>query len=48
MIGDSLSADINGTKDYGINTCWFNKEHKNSDSSADYIACKLRDIKNYL
>ncbi len=24
MIGDSLTSDIRGGSDYGIDTCWFN------------------------
>ena len=28
MIGDSLSSDIRGGADYGIDTCWFNPEGK--------------------
>ncbi len=27
MIGDSLSADIRGGIDYGLDTCWFNPHH---------------------
>jgi YjjG family noncanonical pyrimidine nucleotidase len=27
LIGDSLSADIRGGIDYGIDTCWFNPAH---------------------
>jgi 2-haloacid dehalogenase len=26
MIGDSLSSDIRGGRDYGIATCWFNRQ----------------------
>lgn len=31
MIGDSLTSDIQGGKNYGIDTCWFNPERKPSD-----------------
>lgn len=48
MIGDSLSADINGAKDYGIKTCWFNKDGKNGAAKSDYTVCKLVDIKKFL
>jgi putative hydrolase of the HAD superfamily len=27
LIGDSLSADIRGGIDYGLDTCWFNPQH---------------------
>lgn len=30
IIGDSLSSDIAGGCNYGIDTCWFNPENKNS------------------
>jgi 2-haloacid dehalogenase len=28
MIGDSLTSDIKGGSDYGIDTCWFNPQRK--------------------
>jgi 2-haloacid dehalogenase len=28
LIGDSLTSDIQGGKNYGIDTCWFNPERK--------------------
>ena len=28
MVGDSLSSDIRGGKNAGIQTCWVNPEHK--------------------
>lgn len=31
IIGDSLSSDIAGGCNYGIDTCWFNPEKKNSN-----------------
>ena len=46
MIGDSLSADIDGGKDYGLTTCWFNfSGQKISAPKADFIVYKLEDIK---
>jgi YjjG family noncanonical pyrimidine nucleotidase len=30
LIGDSLTSDIQGGNNYGINTCWFNPERKPS------------------
>jgi 2-haloacid dehalogenase len=30
MVGDSLTADIKGGNDYGIDTCWFNPQGKPS------------------
>jgi 2-haloacid dehalogenase len=48
MIGDSLSADIKGAGDYGIKTCWFNKEYKSTENSADYMVNHLLEIKEFL
>ena len=31
MVGDSLTSDIRGGDDYGIDTCWFNPERKPCD-----------------
>jgi 2-haloacid dehalogenase len=28
LIGDSLTSDIQGGQNYGIDTCWFNPERK--------------------
>ena len=50
MIGDSLSADISGGKQYGIKTCWLNfyKEPILDNTVADYIVNSLLDIKKIL
>lgn len=48
MIGDSLSADIKGSENYGIKTCWFDKESKGTKNSADYIVNNLLEIKEFL
>ncbi len=48
MIGDSLSADIQGAKDYGIKTCWFDKEGKGIAHAADYTVNHLLEIKAFL
>lgn len=50
MIGDSLSADINGAHDYGFVTCWFNfrKEAVPEDLCADYTVNSLKEIQNIL
>ena len=31
IIGDSLTADIRGGNDYGIDTCWYNQEGRPPD-----------------
>ncbi len=43
-IGDSLSSDIKGGKNYGIDTCWFNKNKKNKDNDASYEIDSLYDL----
>lgn len=39
MIGDSLTADINGIRAYGIEPIWFNFE--NTDARPEYEDCKI-------
>ena len=34
MIGDSLTSDIQGGNNFGIDTCWYNPERKKNESSA--------------
>ncbi|WP_077212602.1 YjjG family noncanonical pyrimidine nucleotidase [Bacillus dakarensis] len=33
MVGDSLTSDIQGGMNYGIDTCWFNPRHKVNDTA---------------
>ena len=50
MIGDSLTADILGAKNYGIKSIWynaFNKENK-SNVNPDYTVNELLQIKDIL
>lgn len=47
MIGDSLSSDIRGGNDYGMDTCWFNPKGKALPEGAPqptYIVEKLTDF----
>lgn len=50
IIGDSLSADINGGSAYGIKTLWFNynKIAVPNNVKADFIVNSLDEIKNIL
>ncbi|MCQ2386828.1 MAG: YjjG family noncanonical pyrimidine nucleotidase [Clostridia bacterium] len=49
MIGDSLSADVIGGKNYGLDTVWFNREKLNIENSqADFVVNSLSEIKNIL
>ena len=45
MIGDSLSSDIRGGINYGIDTCWFNI-HKEKNNSGLSLLMKCLAIKN--
>jgi 2-haloacid dehalogenase len=46
MIGDSLTADISGGREYGIDTCWYNPSKKQNDSGldADYEIQRLGQL----
>lgn len=50
MIGDSLSADIVGAKEYGFTTIWYNhnKEPIENGAVADYVVNSLEEIKSIL
>ncbi len=50
LIGDSLSADIKGGNDYGIDTVWFNKNGEENLSAVKptYTVTELCDIKRIL
>lgn len=45
MIGDSASADINGARDYGMKTLWYNHRHEpTAEVECDFVADDLRQI----
>ena len=50
MIGDSITADIEGSKKFGFKTCWFNFAKKPGAvcDSADFIVDELAEIKSIL
>lgn len=48
MIGDSVTADIEGGKNFGMQTIWFNRDKENIQSNADYVVTALKDIKKIL
>lgn len=49
MIGDSLTADIKGARDYGMKTCWYNHYNENTDNKdCNYIISSLNEIKHIL
>jgi len=35
IIGDSLTSDIKGGNDFGIDTCWYNPRHKPCDQDVE-------------
>lgn len=50
MIGDSLSSDVKGGVNAGIDTCWFNPNNKKNNSSLipKYEISTLLELKNIL
>ena len=50
IIGDSLTADIKGGKDFGLLTCWFNYQNEDNhlDIDPDYTIYSLDEIKKIL
>lgn len=49
MIGDSISADINGAREYGMKTLWYNHRHESTDGvQCDLIADDLYQIVDML
>jgi YjjG family noncanonical pyrimidine nucleotidase len=43
MVGDSLSSDIRGGRDYGIDTCWFN-QHGVTAGPDDVVTHEIRSL----
>ena len=50
MIGDSLSADVRGARDFGLVTCWYNPkgEPAPEDLQPDFTVRRLEEIKAFL
>jgi FMN phosphatase YigB (HAD superfamily) len=50
LIGDSLSSDIAGGKNYGIDTCWFNpgEDADPADLKINYKINSIADLKTFL
>lgn len=44
MVGDSLTADIEGAKAYGYHTVWFDKYAKGKGNEADHVAKSLYEV----
>ena len=50
MIGDSLTSDIAGGRNYGMKTCFYTKgkKYESGDKWADYVVSDLSDIMRIL
>jgi len=50
VVGDSLTADIEGAASFGYDTCWFNPEGNEclSDSQPDYTIRHLSELRKVL
>ena len=48
MIGDSLSADIKGAKEYGLTSIWMKGRKEGECAFADYTVSKLEEIKEII
>ena len=44
IIGDSLTSDVQGGINYGIDTCWYNPNGKAADSPITYQITQLLDL----
>ena len=45
MIGDSLTSDIAGGRQYGMQTCWYMRDKvKEIPADADQAVSDLRDV----
>ncbi|MCX6078444.1 MAG: YjjG family noncanonical pyrimidine nucleotidase [Chloroflexi bacterium] len=48
IIGDSLSSDIKGGIDFGIDTCWYNPRGKSTNLAVTYQITRLRELLDIL
>ena len=50
MVGDSLTSDIRGGNNYGIDTCWFNPSGKACDQDVriDYEITRLDELRDII
>jgi len=44
IIGDSLTSDMRGGIDYGIDTCWYNPDSKSTDLPITFQISKLSEL----
>ena len=48
IIGDSLTSDMQGGLNYGIDTCWYNPQNKTSTLALNYQINSLRELLSLL
>jgi 2-haloacid dehalogenase len=48
LIGDSLTSDMRGGVEYGIDTCWYNPAGKTTDLAVTYEIKRLEELKALL
>lgn len=48
VIGDSISSDIAGGINSGLDTCWYNPNEFNSETKPDYIIKSLSELPNII
>jgi 2-haloacid dehalogenase len=50
VVGDSLTSDIRGANNYGLDSCWYNPKLKKNNSTAlpTYIASSFDDVYNII
>jgi 2-haloacid dehalogenase len=48
IIGDSLTSDMRGGVDYGIDTCWYNPAGKTTDLAVTHQISHLRELSGLL
>lgn len=44
VVGDSLSADIKGGMEYGLDTCWYNPKGKTTSLEPTYVITNLLEL----
>jgi 2-haloacid dehalogenase len=44
LIGDSLTSDMRGGVDYGLDTCWYNPDGKTTDLPVTYQIIQLQEL----
>ena len=48
VVGDSLSSDIAGAENSGLDSCWVNRKNQNTENAATYTVSCITEIFNIL